>query len=150
MLEVTISSQLYTFLYSILSGVVAGAVYTLFGLFRTVFKNSRSVTFICDILFMLIFAIITYIFSVGYTDGFVRVYVLAGEITGFLVFKFTLGSLLQRVFRSAFSIFGKFSLILQKNISQFAKKLLKQSHKMLYNKHKKKTSFQTEGKEGQI
>lgn len=148
MLEVTLSSQLYTFLYSIVCGAAAGVVYTILSFIRTVFKNKRSITFLCDVAFMLIFAVITYIFSVGFTQGFVRVYVLAGEIIGFVVFKLTLGSLSQRLFRYIFSIFSKISAIIQKNISVFAKKVLKQSHKMLYNKDKKKENLQNDGKEG--
>ncbi len=148
MLEVTLSSQLYTFLYSMVCGAVAGAIYILLSFVRTVFKNKRPIVFVCDVAFMLVFAVITYIFSVGFTQGFVRVYVLTGEIIGFVVFKLTLGSLSQRLFRYIFSIFSKISAIIQKNISVFAKKLLKQSHKMLYNKDKKKDNLQNDGKEG--
>ena len=142
MLEVTLRSQLYTFVCSMVSGILAGAVYTLFGFLRSAFKNRRTINFICDVIFMLVFAIITYIFSVGFCDGFVRVYVLVGEIIGFLAFNFTLGSVLKRIFCSVYGFMGKITLSLQKNIAQIAKKLLKQTHKMLYNKHKKKTNSQ--------
>lgn len=148
MLDVTVSTQVWAFLCSVLCGLVAGAVYSLFGIVRTVSDNNRIMTFLCDVLYMLIFAVITYIFSIGFTEGFVRAYTLAGELTGFLVFKFTLGALVSKSVKWLLKAFRKIICAIQKNISQFAKKLLKQSHKMLYNKHKKKTSLQTDGKEG--
>lgn len=148
MIEVTLSSQLSAFLWAVACGALAGAVYSVFAVLRMLFKNGRIATFFCDVCFMLIFAVITYIFSVGFTEGLVRVYVIIGEITGLLAFRFTLGALFQRLIQLFFSIFSKISGFLQKNISQIAKKLLKQTHNMLYNNHKKKAKLQNEGKEG--
>lgn len=139
MLDVNLSSQNYIFLCSLLSGLTLGIGYTFFKCIRTAFGNRKVPTVICDITFMLVFTLVTYLFSIGFTDGFVRYYVVAGELIAFFAYKFTLGLLFDKLFVVLFKLFCKISSFLQKNISSFAKKLLKASHKMLYNKVNKKT-----------
>lgn len=138
MLDLSLTSQTYTFLCSLLSGLILGVLYTIFKCIRTAFGNGRVATAICDIIYMLVFTFVTYIFSIGFTDGFVRYYVVTGEILAILTYKFTLGRLFDKLFAVLFKLFCKFSAFLQKNISGFVKKLLKASHNMLYNKVNKK------------
>lgn len=138
MLDVNLSSQSYTFLCSLLSGLILGVTYTFFKCIRTGFNNRKIPTVVCDIAYMLIFTLITYLFSIGFTDGFVRYYVVAGELIVILVYKFTLGILIDKLFVTLFKLFRKVYRFFQKNISVFAKKLLKASHNMLYNKVNKK------------
>lgn len=140
MLDVNLSSQGYTFLCSLLFGLGLGVLYTFFKCIRTAFGNRKIPTVICDITYMLLFTLVTFLFSVGFTDGFVRYFAVAGELMALLVYKFTLGLVLDKLFALVFKLFRKISAFLQKNISGFAKKLLKASHKMLYNKVNKKTN----------
>lgn len=140
MLEVNLNSQTFTFLCSILSGLILGVVYTFFKCVRVACKNSKVVTFICDITFMFIFTVFTVIFSIGFTLGFVRYFVVAGEVLGLVAFKLTVGRLFDKLFYVLLKAFDKIYGFFQKNIKGFIKKLLKARHKMLYNKDKKKTS----------
>ncbi len=139
MLDVSLSSQTYTFLCSLISGLILGVSYTFFKCIRTAFNNRKIPTVICDIAYMLFFAVVTCYFSIGFTDGFVRYYVVAGEIIIILIYKFTLGRLIDKLFVVIFKLIRKFSRFLRKNISGFVKKLLKATHNMLYNKVNKKT-----------
>lgn len=139
MLDVNLTSQTYTFLCSLFSGLGLGVLYTIFKCIRVAFGNRKIPTVICDITYMLLFTLITFLFSTGFTDGFVRYYVVAGELIAVLIYKFTLGLLFDKLFILSLRLFRKISAFLQKNISGFHKKLLKASHKMLYNKAKKKT-----------
>lgn len=139
MLDVNLSSQGYTFLCSLLSGLILGVIYTVFKFIRYVLGNRKTPTVVCDTAYMLIFTLITYLFSIGFTDGFVRYYVVVGEIIGVFVYKFTLGLLFDKIFALLFKSFRKVYRLFQKNITVFAKKLLKASHNMLYNKVNKKT-----------
>lgn len=144
MLEVSLNSQTLAFLCSILNGLIIGVVYTFFKCIRVALKNSKAVTFVCDVCFMLFFTFVTMIFSIGFTLGFVRYFVVAGEIVGLVAYKFTLGRLFDTLFNILFRAFGKFCGAFQKNIKGFIKKLLKARHKMLYNKDKKKTILKGE------
>lgn len=138
MLDVNLSDQTYTFLCSLLSGVLLGALYSVFKCIRRLFADGKISTVIIDVLYMLVFTVVTTLFSIGFTDGFVRYFVVAGEITGLLVFKFTVGFLIDKLFGVIFKGFSKIKRIFQKNISVILKKLLKARHKMLYNIENKK------------
>lgn len=139
MLDVKLFDQTYTFLCSMLSGALLGALYSVFKCVRKLFSNQRITTLVLDVLYMLCFTVITCLFSIGFTDGFVRYYVVAGEIMGILIFKFTMGFIIDKLFELLFKAFSKIKRIFQKIISVFLKKLLKARHNMLYNKVNKKT-----------
>lgn len=138
MLDVNLSSQTYTFLCSLIIGLILGVVYTFFKCIRLAFNNRKIPTVICDISYMLVFTLITILFSIGFTDGFVRYYVVFAEVLAVLIYKITLGLLLDKFLSLIFKLIRKFCVFFQKNITVFAKKLLKASHNMLYNKVKKK------------
>lgn len=134
MIDVNISSQSYTFLCSLLNGLILAFIYTVFKCIRVVFKNRKILTVFCDILYMLVFALFTCIFSIGFTNGFVRYYVVAGELMVLIIYKFTLGILVDKAFFRIFKLLHRFFVFLRKNIAIFVKKLLKANHNMLYNK----------------
>lgn len=138
MLDVKLTDQTYTFLCSVLCGLLLGALYMVFKCLRTLFSNRKIPTVVFDVLYMLVFIAVTCLFSIGFTDGFVRYFVVAGEVAGVFVFKYTLGFLIYKLFTLAFKAFSKIKRSFQKNISVFLKKLLKARHKMLYNKVNKK------------
>ena len=138
MLDVKLSEQTYTFLCSLLCGISLGFLYVVFKCLRKTFSNRKTPTVILDIFYMIIFTFITVLFSIGFTDGFVRYYVVAGEIIGVFAFRFTIGIAFYKLFELAFKAFSKIKRIFQKNISVILKKLLKARHKMLYNKVNKK------------
>ncbi len=138
MLDVKLSDQTYAFLCSLLCGLCLGALYTVFKCLRKLFSNRKIPTVILDITYMLIFTAVTCLFSIGFTDGFVRYFVVAGEIGGIFAFKFTLGFVIYKLFIISFKGFSKIKRIFRKNISVILKKLLKARHKMLYNKVNKK------------
>ena len=138
MLDVNLSSQTYTFLCSLLSGLTLGALYSIFKCIRVAFHNRKIPTAVSDVIYMLFFTLITYLFSIGFTDGFVRYYIIIGEAAGVLAYKFTLGFLFDKLFLILSRFIKKIYRFFQKNISVIIKKLLKATHNMLYNKVNKK------------
>ena len=91
-------------LYSLCIGIVTGLIYELFR-FTSVFvlfisenRNKKSsfsfiFRFLLDILFSLIYTLITVIFIYGANNGTVRYYILFFTASGFLLYYFTLGKL---------------------------------------------------------
>jgi len=132
MLDTNLSYQLTTFLCSVLCGMCAGVFYTVLKCIRYVFK-SKFVTVFCDLLFMVSFALVTFVFSIGYCDGYVRYYIFFGELLGIFLFVFTVGRLVFWFFEKILAIISKCYRAIQKNLKQIAKKLLKASNNMLYN-----------------
>lgn len=137
MRDANLSAQFSCFLYSLLSGAILGAVYTVLSFLRSSNPKGKIRIFILDILFMVIFAFLTMIFSIGFTDGIVRYYVVAGEIAGFFAWYLSLGRLICKAFGKVFSVLCKIRAAFRKNITVFSKKLLKARDKMLYNIEKK-------------
>ena len=58
---------------------------------RFCFSFGKAATFVCDVLFMLTSAVALFMFSLGFLNGAVRVYVLLGALTGFLTLRLTVG-----------------------------------------------------------
>ena len=145
MQKADLSTQSVCFLWSLASGVILGFLYSLFYVVRSIKPSSKTLTLITDILFMIFFAFVTLIFSIGFTDGIVRYYVVFGELAGFFVFRFTVGRLIRGITHRIFMVLSKIRGFFQKNISVFSKKLLKARDKMLYNIEKKNhTSMDSE------
>lgn len=133
MLYVDLSSQSIAFVYSLLWGVGLGIIYTLFKFLRCLSGNSEKATVVFDFLYMALLTCATYILSVAFTDGLVRYYTVLGEALAFLIYKFTLGLILDKALGFVAMILRKAFEFLQKNITVFAKKLLKASCDMMYN-----------------
>ena len=131
------SSQFLYFSLSLAVGMISGITYSLFKILRGIYSGKISVIVISDILFMFLFTVITLVFSIGFTDGFVRYYVLTGEILGFFLYKISIGKLFDRLFAFMIMILRKSVYYIQKIFVGFIKKLLKASDKMLYNKEYK-------------
>lgn len=94
MWEINSYSQYLCFLYSVLIGGIIGVIYDFFKIDRILFK--RSILFIIfeDILFWVISAFIFYSFSIVFSNGQVRGYLLIGCLCGFFTYKLTVSRLI--------------------------------------------------------
>ena len=131
------SSQIIIFGFSVVTGLLVGVLYSIFKVFRLLMPHSKMVVVLSDFSFMLVLTIITAVFSIGFTDGYVRYFVLAGEFLGFLIWKFTLAGFFDRFFVIVFGCIRKTVYYIQKFFVGFIKKVLKASDNMLYNKENK-------------
>lgn len=143
---VGISSQTKNFLFSLGFGAIIGAFYDFLRIVRICLSDSLKLLYIFDFLFVFISAIATFLFCLGTTDGEIRLYIILGEILGFLIYYFSFGiiavrfsektvlkikTLLSSFFSRLLSPFQKLIAIIEKS----AKKLLKKA-KMLLQRHK--------------
>lgn len=142
-MEISVASQTYTFLMSIVFGALLGIFYDIFRIIRIAFKTGRIAIFIEDAIFFTISAVLTFIFIFAVNSGEVRFFILFGILAGAVIYYYTLGSL---IFRSAkiiikyvkkliravlriilrpFYLIYKLIRPVFKKINDFAKKLLK-------------------------
>ncbi|MED9968887.1 MAG: spore cortex biosynthesis protein YabQ [Ruminococcus sp.] len=133
-MELTFAVQSAAFLYSLLPGVLIGVIYGLFKLLRTVFNFSNVMTFAADIAFMIISAVLIYLYILAFLSGYVRLYLLPGILAGFLAYRLTLGKLLCKVYRPFFALLKRVFSAASKKIKIFAKKVLKKLRSLLYNR----------------
>ncbi len=147
---IDVTQQILTFALSVLFGVVLCFMYDIVrALHRVVLKGFLEVL-ICDILFWLTSAILTFCYLLIRCNGMVRGYVLFGETVGAIFTHYTFSrvwlAILLKIFgtlawikRTLASIFIKVSLPLKKilkKIIKTLKKVLQHNCRLLYNQLK--------------
>ena len=95
--------QSYIFLGSIYFGLLLGIIKNVINLIIKVFKNNKIITFILDLLFMLILGFLFIICINVINFGEFRVYLLVGFISGFILEIKTLGFLVDFVLKKIYT-----------------------------------------------
>lgn len=140
-MELTFAQQSAAFLYSLLLGVGFGIFYAPFKMFRLAFCSKKSSVIAVDIIFMLCVSVVIYYFSLVFIVGYVRVYVFAGCLIGFLAYRLTLGTLFSKIYVPIISWTKKITNKIVLKLKNFTKKLLKITRKVLYNINIKKNKL---------
>lgn len=145
-MEFTLTDQLLCFVFSLLCGGALGLFYEILRLLRVAFHSRKIFVFFCDVLFMVVFAFVSVLFSICYSRGNTRYFIVAGEVLGILIVRFTLGRLSVRFFEPSLrKIKGKCRKIAV-NMGKLVKKLLQVTGNILYNKNRKKDSAEVSRK----
>lgn len=147
---IDVTQQMLTFALSVLLGVVLCFIYDIVrALHRIVLKGFFEVL-ICDILFWVTSAVLTFCFLIIRCNGMVRGYVLFGEAVGAVITHYTLSRLWLIILLKIFSVlawvkrvltlvFIKVSLPFKKifkKIIKTLKKVLQHKWGLLYNQLK--------------
>lgn len=136
-MKYTLSDQLLCFGTSVLCGLFLGVFYEIIRLFRIFIKGKRIFVFICDVLFMVVSAFVTVLFSICYSKGITRYFTLFGEFIGVLFVRITLGRLSVRFFVPLLRKLMIKSRKIAVNMGKLAKKLLQVIANILYNNSRK-------------
>lgn len=128
---INISSEIYFFLYAIICGLFTGTIYDLFRIKRLVFKSSKTVILIDDIVFWIIMGTIFILVSHNIYKGELRLYLLLGLAIGLVLYillfskqivkfgvkmsKFTLIPL-ELILKISYNIKRKCDIIYRRNI----------------------------------
>jgi len=141
------SEQLKLFLLSLGAGFLLGIVYDILRTIRLTFSKGKVIIFIFDILYFIIFALLTFLFFLATNKGEFRSYMIFGEILGWLFYYFSFGlaaksftdafvKMIHSVFKFIFKIVSapfllifKLFLKIKDKISLFFKKVKKKSEK---------------------
>lgn len=95
-MTVSVSSQMLLFLFSMGVGGAFGLVYDLLYLGRLLSLCGKVLSFVWDCLYLLACGIFTFLFLLAGNAGEVRSFVLLGELLGYVLYRFTLGTLVSR------------------------------------------------------
>lgn len=158
MWEIDLSGQIYTFLLSLLLGVVFCLVYDTIRTVELKFRMAPTAVFFTDVLYFAVIAIFDFCFFLVRTSGEIRGFVLVGQLGGFLLCKKTLsrlyGIVMLLIFKAVrwikkwicrlilnpiyelFEKIGRFAVNLSKKSSNFFKKRLKNHKGLVYTKEK--------------
>ena len=85
-MEVSVTNQAYIFLCSIIGGLVIGFVFDFFRICRKIIKTTNIITYIEDLLFWIIVAIIIFFLVFMTNDGELRWYAFLGVLLGVIFY----------------------------------------------------------------
>lgn len=132
-MELTFAQQSEAFIYSLILGVGFGIIYAPFKMFRLAFCLKKSSIIAVDIIYMLCVSIIIYYFSLVFIMGYVRIYIFAGSLLGFLAYRLTLGRVFSRIYVPVIKFLKRIINKIMHKLKKFTKKLLKITRDILYN-----------------
>ena len=135
MSNIDISAQTLSFLYSLLFGAALSVCYDFIRVLHKKAVCSVLAIQIMDVLFFVISAFITFCFLMIYAKGQIRLYLLLGELLGFLLWSLTLSTFLQKIVVVLFDFLNKILRLILKPFFI----LEKQSKKLVFSlKNKRK------------
>lgn len=109
------AEELGLFLRSCLLGACLAGIYDLLRIFRYTFKCHTLVVFLQDIMYFVLATLVTFCFVLAWNDGIVRVYLLAGELAGAVVYFLTISRIVMRLSKLIIKIIKKpFQFIIKK------------------------------------
>ncbi len=126
---ISLSQQFQVFFGALILGAVFGLLYDIFRIIRLAFKNSSAVVFVEDIIFWIIATVTTFLFTIIFNNGELRLSLIITQVVGFLIYYFTLGKLIFKVFSA---IFLKIHQIFSK-MHKKIRKIFKKSNKNAKN-----------------
>lgn len=101
------STQVYTFLYSVLVGMFIGLIYDIFRIKRKLVKTAAFFIYIEDLLFWIITAFIMFAFLFYINDGEIRIYIYLGVITGIILYSLLFSKLIIKCSVAIFNFIGR-------------------------------------------
>lgn len=107
-MESSLALQFQGFLISVAAGVLLGAYYDIFRIYRIVFRPEKRAFFFQDLFYMGSAAFVTFLVTLGVNYGSVRFYILAGEGIGWCLYFMTAGLVTYQVFRFLSYVLSRF------------------------------------------
>lgn len=127
MWEISSYGQSLCFLYSMAVGGILGLIYDFFKIDRIVFKRGNIFVFLQDILFWIIATVIFFSFSVVFSNGQIRAYLLFGSFLGFLIYRLTFSKIIILIsipFKKIINIVKKYYSALINKLNILNKKVV--------------------------
>ncbi len=96
-MEITIAGQTWVFLWAIALGAALGVCYDVFRILRVALPHSSAAVAVEDVLFATICTAATFFYQLGTDCGRIRMFVLIGELIGFVLYYCTVGVIVLRI-----------------------------------------------------
>ncbi len=132
-MEFSLADQTIYFLFSLLFGAALSILYDCVRILRISGFNKLWQIVLSDVLYFSLCGFLTVLFALPFNNGGVRYFVVFGEAVGFIVYRFTLGELMGKVYTFLITIFSKILKKTLKYVLVFLNKLLKAYRIVVYN-----------------
>lgn len=132
-MEFSLADQTIYFLFSLLFGVILSVLYDAVRIVRFLGFTKLWQIIVTDVVYFIVCAFLTVLFSLPFNKGEVRYFVLFGEAVGFIVYRFTIGECTATIYCFLIHITKK---IIEKSLQLlrfFSNKLLKANRFVVYN-----------------
>ena len=129
----SLATQTVYFLYSILFGIILSAVYDVVRVIRFMGFTKLWQIILSDVVYFFVCAVLTFLFSLPFNNGSVRYFVLFGEAVGFILYRFTLGEVMAKVYCFLIRIIRRIFKKSLEILIFFSNKLLKANRFVVYN-----------------
>ncbi len=93
MVEITLLSQIWLFISSVIFGVALSIIYDFFCVLKLMIKCNNILKTICDIIYFVFISILTFIFLLIFNFGEVRIFILIGMLVGWWIYHYFIGRL---------------------------------------------------------
>ena len=103
----SVHEELILFGMSCIAGVVIGVLYDVLRALRVIFPHGTLLTALEDVLFLIGYAVFLPSFASAASRGELRFYYVIGNAAGFMLYYFTVGSIVIRIFKKLFKGVGK-------------------------------------------
>jgi len=103
-LNIPINIQCISFLYSVAYGCVLILILSFFRAIKSIFSPPNYIVALIDIIYFLAPVLFAVFISIKFSSGMLRWYIFAGEFLGFILFNFTAGDIISRLFEAVISI----------------------------------------------
>ena len=96
-MEFTLYEQTVTFLWSLVLGTIIVCIYIIMEVIRQFSPPKKLMMISEDILFMGIVSALNFFFALSQTHGYIRAYVILGQMISFSLIYFTVGKFLKNL-----------------------------------------------------
>lgn len=151
-----LSAQTEIFLLALGFGFILGILYDVFRTFRMIISDSAPFIFLMDILYFLLCTFLVFCFNLTVDGGKIRLYVMLGDLLGWLIYYFSLGEISVRVSNAAVSLVRRAAAAIFKPVSglvKLLKRLLSKNTlflKKIIRKFKKKAKYDLQKHRGMV
>ncbi|HHW31414.1 MAG TPA: spore cortex biosynthesis protein YabQ [Clostridiaceae bacterium] len=105
-MPIPVSIQALIFLYSVAGGIAIAFVYDIFRIKRKTVKTSNFITYVEDIIYWLIVALIMFVVLYYGNEGEIRGYIFIGAIIGVILYALLLSRIIMKILLTTIKILG--------------------------------------------
>ena len=122
-MAIAIAEQTAVFLHALFLGVILGCFYDVFRITRIAFLVPAVLVLVEDLLFFLLSSIVLFGFMLERSYGQIRWFILLGVILGWVLYYFTLGSLVMKCSAKIIDLVRRFLAFLWRPFAFLGRKL---------------------------
>ncbi len=148
--------QTEIFLYALGFGFLLGILYDVFRTVRMIISNSKGFVLFMDLLYFVLCAFLVFCFNMVVDNGQVKIYVILGEVAGWLVYYFSFGAIAIKLSKAVMAFVRRLFSAIFRPLRSFFRAVKRKIRRLCYffkkiiRKSDKKTKFNLQKHKGMV